>query len=263
MTRPQTCAPKPARRCAAASSCSNERRSSRQPCSSGGRAVSTASLAASPKISGSTASAWADARILTGSRGRLSWNSCDHRSQNPGRSKPDGHIAAFRAGSLVAAKILVEKRAYRTLICHQEKSLHDHAVLPGFRPPDEQQEDAADAYRLRPRPRGGTRNRRGCPRTRSCRPLPSARGLLPDSGFPPRCLCRVTPVQCRAWTSRRLGSSLEHADQLAGGGDGDGDRPSAQPGGHGRVQLAGSGVHGAPPVHRAGGECQHRHLPHV
>jgi len=34
-------------------------------------------------------------------------------------------IAAFRAGSLVAAKILVDKRAHRTLFCHQEKNLQD------------------------------------------------------------------------------------------------------------------------------------------
>jgi hypothetical protein len=32
-----------------------------------------------------------------------------------------GHIAAFRAGSLVAEKILVEMRAQSTLIYHQEK----------------------------------------------------------------------------------------------------------------------------------------------
>jgi len=34
---------------------------------------------------------------------------------------PGDHIAAFRAGSLVAAKILVDKRAQSTLIYHQEK----------------------------------------------------------------------------------------------------------------------------------------------
>jgi hypothetical protein len=37
----------------------------------------------------------------------------------------DGYITTFRAQSMPAAKILVERRAQRTLFCHQEKSHQD------------------------------------------------------------------------------------------------------------------------------------------
>jgi hypothetical protein len=53
------------------------------------------------------------------------------RSALPGLAigRPFGdHIAAFRTGSLVAKKILAEKRAHSTLFLHQEKSFQDLLV---------------------------------------------------------------------------------------------------------------------------------------
>lgn len=45
----------------------------------------------------------------------------------------------------------------------------------------------------------------------SADPVSPAPALLLDSHFPLPGLCRLAPARHRAWTSRRTGSSLEHA----------------------------------------------------
>jgi hypothetical protein len=85
-----TIEPNPARRCAAARSCSKVSVTVREPSAPAGP---TSFSTPSPNTSGKMVSASSDALTVTGMRGRLAANSADHADQNALSENPSGRSA--------------------------------------------------------------------------------------------------------------------------------------------------------------------------